>query len=352
MKKEWMIKTLALGVIILFICMNVNPSFAVDNIKKSSISVSDGNILYVGGSGEGNYSNIQDAINNASNGDTIYVYSGIYNPIWVSKSLQIIGENKYTTILNGTGWNAQDVVGVVGGVTISGFTIQHGGTPGGNYGRGISIQHVSDVIVSDVIFTQNYLAIILYWSSNVLLDNLTFFNKGGSITFWEGRNCTITNCIFDNSGIGIEGYSPSCHGSLYIGNNLFTNNSGIGLGYLCIDSHGNTTIESNQFENNSCCISTYICQGVNVVRNNFINNTKNVNLVIESYIRQIRYYISFKQNWINNYWDDWNQNGSYTIRGSWTFYIGFGDMFTFPIFRVLYKEYDYNPAKEPYDIGG
>jgi len=30
------------------------------------------NILYVGGSGEGNYSSIQDAIDNASDGDTIF----------------------------------------------------------------------------------------------------------------------------------------------------------------------------------------------------------------------------------------------------------------------------------------
>ena len=37
-----------------------------------------GNTLYVGGYGPGNYSKIQYAVENATSGDTIYVYSKIY----------------------------------------------------------------------------------------------------------------------------------------------------------------------------------------------------------------------------------------------------------------------------------
>ena len=37
-----------------------------------------GNILYVGGSGPGNYTKIQDALDNATEGDTVYVYSNTY----------------------------------------------------------------------------------------------------------------------------------------------------------------------------------------------------------------------------------------------------------------------------------
>ena len=35
--------------------------------------------LYVGGTGAGNYTKIQDAIDNASAGDTIRVFNGVYN---------------------------------------------------------------------------------------------------------------------------------------------------------------------------------------------------------------------------------------------------------------------------------
>lgn len=38
----------------------------------------EGKTLYVGGSGPGNYTTIQSAINESSNGDTVFVYSGIY----------------------------------------------------------------------------------------------------------------------------------------------------------------------------------------------------------------------------------------------------------------------------------
>jgi hypothetical protein len=41
--------------------------------------ISIGNTLYVGGDGLGNYSNIQDAIDNAMDGDTVFVYNGTYN---------------------------------------------------------------------------------------------------------------------------------------------------------------------------------------------------------------------------------------------------------------------------------
>ncbi|HEC88200.1 MAG TPA: hypothetical protein ENI52_02670 [Thermoplasmata archaeon] len=51
--------------------------------------------LYVGGSGANNYSKIQDAIDDASDGDTIIVYFGIYKEnLNIDKSLTIIGINK------------------------------------------------------------------------------------------------------------------------------------------------------------------------------------------------------------------------------------------------------------------
>jgi hypothetical protein len=47
MKKEWLVKTLALVIVVLFICMNVNPSLAVDNVKKTSITSNQNTMNFV-----------------------------------------------------------------------------------------------------------------------------------------------------------------------------------------------------------------------------------------------------------------------------------------------------------------
>ena len=62
--------------------------------------------MYVGGSGPGNYTRIQSAIDYAFDGDTVFVYddsSPYYENIEVKKSVYLIGENKDTTIINGGG---------------------------------------------------------------------------------------------------------------------------------------------------------------------------------------------------------------------------------------------------------
>ena len=58
-------------VIVLFIGVGIQPAIAINNPIKP---ISSGNTLYVGGTGEGNYTKIQDAIDNASDGDTVYVF--------------------------------------------------------------------------------------------------------------------------------------------------------------------------------------------------------------------------------------------------------------------------------------
>lgn len=61
------------------------------NVEK--VSADDGNTtIYVDDEGDGDYTSIQDAVNNAVNGSTIYVYSGQYNEsIVLSKKINLIG---------------------------------------------------------------------------------------------------------------------------------------------------------------------------------------------------------------------------------------------------------------------
>ena len=99
-------KILVIGIILLFVFMGINSSIAVNNIKKSPTPTFDGNILYVGGSGERNYSKIQNAINDASDGDTVFVYddsSPYKENVIVDKSIKLLGENRNTTLIKSYG---------------------------------------------------------------------------------------------------------------------------------------------------------------------------------------------------------------------------------------------------------
>lgn len=70
---------------------------------KEQLSNFSGTILYVGGGGPGNYTRIQDAIDNASDGDTVFVYndsSPYIENVVVDKSLDIVGEEANSTIVS------------------------------------------------------------------------------------------------------------------------------------------------------------------------------------------------------------------------------------------------------------
>ena len=89
-----------------------------------------GSTLYVGGIGAGNYTSIQQAIDNASTDDTIFVYddsSPYYENILINKTLSLIGENHLTTIIDGNESNGHLICITAESVMLTGFTLQHSG---------------------------------------------------------------------------------------------------------------------------------------------------------------------------------------------------------------------------------
>ncbi|KAA0002007.1 MAG: hypothetical protein FE044_03675, partial [Thermoplasmata archaeon] len=121
-----------------FVIMNMKNGM---NAGEAEAAGTGGNILYVGGSGPNNYTKIQGAINAASNGDTIFVYSGTYyENVVIDKSIHLVGEDRNTTIIDGN--HAGDVVNITADrVTMEGFTIRNG--DGWPY-AGVKIYHGND----------------------------------------------------------------------------------------------------------------------------------------------------------------------------------------------------------------
>ena len=132
--------------------------------------------IYVDDDGGADYIKIQDAINAASNDDTIFVYNGIYNEnINIDKRIILEGENKEFTVINGG--EIDSVIKVNSdNVVISGFTITNCSNSSDyagiminsdhievndcnisyNKGYGIICRQITDVLIKNNLVSNNY----------------------------------------------------------------------------------------------------------------------------------------------------------------------------------------------------
>ena len=154
-------------VCLLLISTVVLPVSGTVLMERTSSPTSFGDTLYVGGSGPGNYSTIQEAIDDSEDGDTVFVYdysSPYVENLIVDKSISLIGEDKHMTVIDGNEneEGEADVIHIkADGVIVQGFTIQNGSLEGGhqkNHHCGIEIRSDNNII-KDNIITDNYFGI-------------------------------------------------------------------------------------------------------------------------------------------------------------------------------------------------
>jgi len=176
---------------------------SIPAISSSYIFYSN-NIIYVDDDGTADYTKIQDAVDNASDGDTIYVYSGIYyERLLINKSILLTGEGSDTTILHGYDTTGEEVTVAiflypVENVTISGFTIENS-----SFGiQALSMYHTraNNCTIEDIIFETGDdigIDILLDGSTNMKIYN-NIMNHG--IYIYE----SFDNIIEDNEIHGKE----------------------------------------------------------------------------------------------------------------------------------------------------
>jgi len=261
MKKNIFGKQLSIGIVVLVVLGSVLTVNAYDNkIAVSSL----GDTLYVGGSGPGNYSTIWEAVINTSNGDTVFVYdysSPYYEHVTIYNQINLIGENKETTIIDGNGTG--NVLSVAADwVTISGFTIQNGV-------NGIYLDKQSNTTISGNIVKDHAVDGILFYSS-------CDYN-------------TITGNIVSNNGeTGIKFSSFSEYN--IISENLISNN----LNGTSLAAYAYGEITGNSFEDNTgyALILNLWCNENKIHFNNFIGN-----------VNDAKFTTSVMNRWSFNYWD-------------------------------------------------
>jgi len=90
------------------------------DVVEDAVLGSGGNTIYVGGSGPDNSTTIQEGITLAEAGDTVYVYNGIYyENLTVDKSINLIGESKEGTIIDGSNGTGKILYVIVDSVNVS-----------------------------------------------------------------------------------------------------------------------------------------------------------------------------------------------------------------------------------------
>jgi len=184
------------------------------------------------------YPTIQEAINNANSGDTIFVHKGIYaENIVINKSITLIGEDRESTIIDGKAIG--NVVSIkASNVTINGFTIRNSDP---FVGCGIFIESFGNIVVSNNNIKNNNIGIqILFSSRNQIYENIISANYIGIQLFYSSANTIYRNIISNNTD-GIDAYYYSV-GNIFYENAIDSNNRGV---YLSFYSDSNVFYHNN-----------------------------------------------------------------------------------------------------------
>ncbi|MEM4258330.1 MAG: NosD domain-containing protein [Candidatus Thermoplasmatota archaeon] len=212
------------GIILLciaFIFSTVSPVGRSVHIIEQTPPRVNPTTLYVGGTGPGNYSSINDAIVAAAIGDTVFVFddsSPYFECVVIPIRINLIGENKQTTVIDGS--YTGDVVTIrSSGVNISGFTITHGTT-------GISVKNrMTNVTISNNIITENTGAGINFsdfCEHNILSENIITKNRNGTIFSAGSYNTIYGNTFAYNTELGL-GLIMWCNENTISQNNFIRN---------------------------------------------------------------------------------------------------------------------------------
>ena len=358
------------GIFCVLVCMlmivsTIIPVSGTTLTEKTSQPLITGNTLYVGGSGPGNYSTIQEAVDAASQGDTVFVYddsSPYIENIVIDKSISLIGEDKYTTIIDGNEkeGDSADVIHIqADGVTIQRFTIQNSSLNGSLQGQnnycGIDIKSHNNII-RDNIIRDNTFGIQMggigekriYSKYNIIEGNIITDNAIYGIYFtWAYNNIIQKNIITYNKNSGVSiAWGKNQNNLLTLNTISFNGGEGVGL-----NGAYNNTIQQNTITDNNLGISVEYSTKNRVIENNIFNNEQNAQINSGS-IGLIRFLLS--NTWDGNYWG-YSQSTPYLIRGKCYFTVLniISSRFVHPIpIWFPFVKFDRDPAQEPYDIPG
>ena len=332
-------KELVAVVVVLFLCISIIPNVIGGNASFILIVSSDtptiNNIIYVDDDGGADYTRIQGAINDANDGDTVFVYGGTYNEnIVVDKSISLTGEDKTTTTIDGN--ETTYTVGLFAdGVYLSGFTIQNAGC-------------VEEIKRKDVtLYVRSNENTI---SGNIFiceLELITDMDNRGIFLFNSSNNLISRNVIEKNYYNGIK--LCNSHYNEIIDNVITGLTRGLRGSATAIDveDSSNNIIKRNEISKNNIGISlsenNNITSDNQIIQNNFFGNLR-----FDVVFNEVGYLKESRGNTFDeNYWNKPRLLPKPLIGRKDLFILE--ELYNFPI-AFLFIKFDFHPAKEPYDI--
>ncbi len=228
-------------------------------------------ILYVGGSGPNNYTRVQDAIDDADDGDTIFIFEGIYHEsnIMINKSIELIGENEDNTTIDGDESYKHDVIKITSdNVKISNLIIRESGFQG----AGIVIISKDNEIINCTFINNGYFGGICptQTSENNTIKNSSFINNWWAMHIRGSKNDNILNCYFQENTFYI-----CWANNISISNSIFCNR-----GIQADESCNNLVVENCNFSSCIRGIEIYERGGGNQIKNCNFENIRDYGIYI------------------------------------------------------------------------
>lgn len=176
-------------------------------------------MLFVGGSGPGNYTRIQDAIDNASAGDTVFVFDDsapYFESLRIDVSISLIGENRNTTSIEG-GTHAISIYS--DNVVVKGFRISNVGDFWNCCGFYVTSQG-NNISGNNIVNNFRMNGVFLDGASyNTIWGNLIENNRYHGIRLeFTSHNMILNNVLVNNRGYGI--YLHEATDNVLVGNTV------------------------------------------------------------------------------------------------------------------------------------
>ena len=282
--------------------------------------------ITVNDDGGADHTSIQAAIDNATSGDTIYVWAGIYyENIVVNKPLTLIGNGTGNTTIMGNGFGSVLEI-TANGVNLTSFTLNGSGS--GEFDANVKLQNVQNCFISYIQCSFNKTGLLLNQANNnVISDVDSHHTKHSGIALYHSEWNLVQNSRCNNNNYA--GIYLQYSNNNTIQKNICLNNSGDGV-YIN-NSRYNNVIENiclnnsyygieifrsniNIVSNNVCEQSGYFGVLFSFANNNqILNNTFNNNTRIGIYLYEAYF------NYLKNNTCNWNEEiGIYLLASNYT----------------------------------